>query len=48
MLLEKAWAKIKGSYGNISAGCPHEVLNTFSVAPCLYFPVHEQLPPDEL
>jgi hypothetical protein len=37
MLIEKAWAKIKGSYGNISSGCPHEVLNTFSVAPCFYF-----------
>lgn len=35
--MEKAWAKISGSYGNISAGYPHEVLNTFVVAPCFYF-----------
>jgi hypothetical protein len=40
MLLEKAWAKIKGSYGDISAGTPHEVLNTFCVAPCFYYQIH--------
>lgn len=39
ILLEKAWAKIKKSYGNISAGCPHEVLQTFSVAPCYYYQI---------
>jgi hypothetical protein len=33
MLLEKAWAKIKGSYGKINKGNPYEVLNTFSLAP---------------
>ena len=41
MLIEKAWAKIKGSYGAISAGCPHEVLQTFSVAPCYYYQIEE-------
>lgn len=39
MLLEKAWAKISGSYGDTSAGYPHEVLNTFMVAPCCYFDI---------
>lgn len=39
MLLEKAWAKISGSYGNISAGFPHEVFNTFSVSPCFYYDI---------
>ena len=42
MLLEKAWAKIKGSYGAISAGCPHEVLQTFSVAPCYYYQIEKE------
>lgn len=46
MLLEKAWAKIKGSYGEISSGCPHEVLNTFSVAPCFYYQIHDSLGQD--
>lgn len=41
MLIEKAWAKIKGSYGKISAGCPHEVLQAFSVAPCYYYQIEE-------
>ena len=39
MLIEKAWAKIKGSYGAISAGCPHEVLNAFSLAPCYFYQI---------
>jgi hypothetical protein len=43
MLLEKAWAKIKGSYGDISAGCPHEVLQAFSVAPCYFFQIEDYL-----
>lgn len=36
MLLEKVWAKLSGSYGDTSAGYPHEVLSTFLVAPCFY------------
>jgi calpain-15 len=43
MLLEKVWAKVKGSYGAIKAGSPHEVLNTFSIAPCFNFSIHEAL-----
>lgn len=43
MLLEKAWAKYKGSYGDVSAGCPHEVLQAFSVAPCYYYPIDDNL-----
>lgn len=39
MLLEKAWAKISGSYGNTSSGYPHEVLNTFLEAPCFYYEI---------
>jgi len=42
MLIEKAWAKIKGSYGAISAGCPHEVLNAFSLAPCYFYQIEEE------
>jgi calpain-15 len=34
MLIEKAWAKLKGSYGAILKGCPHEVLSTFCLGPC--------------
>lgn len=33
MLLEKAWAKLKGSYGAIIEGCPHEVFSCFCIAP---------------
>ena len=40
---QKAWAKLKGSYGDTKAGSPHEVLNTFSIAPCYNFSVHEEL-----
>lgn len=36
MLLEKVWAKINGCYSNIVVGYPHEVLTTFSNAPCFY------------
>ena len=43
MLLEKAWAKICGSYGDTSSGYPHEVLNTFLVAPCFYEDIQLQL-----
>jgi hypothetical protein len=37
MLLEKAWAKLKGSYGSMLIGCPHEVLNAFCIGPCLSY-----------
>lgn len=43
MLLEKAWAKMSGSYGDTSSGYPHEVLNTFLVAPCFYDDIQLQL-----
>lgn len=36
ILLEKAWAKLSGSYGMTSEGYSHEVFNTFSLAPCIY------------
>jgi hypothetical protein len=36
VLLEKAWAKLKKSYSNISTGNAHEVLKIFSVAPVKY------------
>lgn len=48
MLLEKAWAKLKGSYGDTSAGYPHEVLNTFSVAPCFYYEISDSLYKDPI
>ncbi len=35
LLLEKAYAKLKGGYNNIVSGFVHEVLTTFTVAPCL-------------
>ena len=43
MLLEKAWAKLSGSYGNTSSGYPHEVLSTFMVAPCFYYDISTSL-----
>lgn len=46
MLLEKAWAKIKGSYGEVSAGCPHEVLQAFSIAPCYYYQIEDDYDQD--
>lgn len=36
MVLEKAWAKTKGSYSNIQTGLPYDVLTAFSHAPCFY------------
>ena len=48
MLMEKAWAKIKGSFGDINSGSPHEVLNSFSIAPCYNFSVHEELDQEDL
>jgi hypothetical protein len=37
MLLEKAWAKLRKSYGSIGSGYSHEVLNTFLVSPSFYY-----------
>lgn len=37
MLLEKAWAKLKGSYGAMLTGCPHEVLTAFCIGLCLSY-----------
>ena len=34
-LLEKVFAKVKGSYHAIEAGYAHEALSTFTLAPCL-------------
>lgn len=34
MLMEKAWAKVKGSYQATLIGCPHEVLTAFCFGPC--------------
>ena len=48
MLLEKAWAKIKGSFGDINSGSPHEVLNSFSIAPCYNFSVEQDLAKESL
>lgn len=36
MILEKAWAKLHGSYGAIIGGLPNEVLHAFSGAPTEY------------
>lgn len=36
MILEKAWAKLHGSYGAIVGGLPNEVLHAFSGAPTFY------------
>ena len=33
MIIEKAWAKVFGSYENIEAGFPSEVLRTLTGAP---------------
>ena len=37
MLIEKAWAKIKGSYQNILTGNTFDVLNTFCIGPCFIY-----------
>jgi len=36
VLFEKVYAKIQGTYQKISFGYAHEVLETFSMFPCLY------------
>lgn len=35
LLLEKSYAKLREGYANIVSGFAHEVLTTFTVAPCL-------------
>jgi len=34
MMLEKAWAKYSGGYGNIEGGWGREVFNNLTGAPC--------------
>jgi Calpain family cysteine protease len=34
MLIEKLWAKLKGSYGDILNGNAFDVLNAFCLGPC--------------
>ena len=38
MLLEKAWAKVFGSYQSIVSGLPGEALTTLTGAPCTFVP----------
>lgn len=44
MLIEKAWAKLCGSYENIASGYPHEILRTFTNAPCFYMHIDGNIP----
>ena len=39
VLLEKVWAKLCGSYGNISHKSAHDVFSTFLPAPCIHEPI---------
>jgi len=34
IILEKAWAKINGSYANILSGTPTDVFQAVTYAPC--------------
>jgi hypothetical protein len=36
LIMEKAWAKLNGSYGHIVGGLPHDVLNALTKAPTVY------------
>lgn len=47
MLLEKAWAKLKGSYGAIVKGCPHEVFSAFCIAPSSTIHINQENKDDE-
>lgn len=42
MLLEKCWAKLNGTYGDIVGGLPNEVLHAFTGAPTAYKDVPRQ------
>jgi hypothetical protein len=42
MVLEKVWAKLRGSYSNIQSGLPHEVMTTFSHAPCFFLDLNSE------
>jgi hypothetical protein len=44
MVIEKVWAKLKGSYSNIQSGLPHDVLTAFSHAPCFYLDLNSEEP----
>ncbi len=39
MILEKCWAKLNGTYGDIVGGLPNEVLHAFTGAPTYYHDV---------
>lgn len=41
LLIEKAWAKANGSYANITAGTPSEVLKAVTHAPCELHSIRE-------
>merc|ERR1719181_1493376 len=46
-LLEKAWAKLFGSYMAVWSGHPHEAFRALTQAPTIDYP-HEKLGEDEL
>ena len=46
-LLEKAWAKVNGSYASTIAGLPSEALSTLTEAPCLTY-IHVKFEPEKL
>jgi hypothetical protein len=46
LILEKAWAKVHGTYEAISGGYPFNVLNSFSTGPIYHYPVAaDSMPP---
>lgn len=47
MLLEKAWAKLYGSYKNIEAGFPEEPLHDLTGAPIKQFFLTKQVEKSE-
>lgn len=42
MLIEKAWAKMHGTYERIITGQSYEALRDFMGAPAYYYKVNEQ------